>query len=115
MEGWAKDDPEKYLKLFNEFGPLIKTGISTDFKNRERIIELFRFPTTRKEKGELTSFKEYVENMKEDQTEIYYLLGEHRDVLERNPNLEYFRRHDIEVLLMDDPVDAFMIYASGYL
>ena len=109
MEDWAKDEPEKYLKLFNEFGPLIKTGISTDFKNRERLIELFRFPSTRKEKGELTSLREYVERMNEDQTEIYYLLGEHRDVLERNPNLEYFRKHDVEVLLMDDPVDAFMI------
>ncbi len=109
LEDWEKDDPEKYATLFREFGPLIKTGISTDFKNKDRIIDLFLFPSTRLEKGSLTSLKDYVGRMKEDQTEIYYLLGEHRDVLERNPNLEYFNRHEIEVLLMDDPVDAFMI------
>lgn len=115
LEDWAKKDPEKYMKLFNEFGPLIKTGISTDFKNKDRLIDLFRFPTTRKPKGEMTSFKEYVEKMGEEQTEIYYLLGEHREVLERNPNLEYFKKHDVEVLLMDDPVDAFMItYLDTY-
>lgn len=115
LEGWAKNDSEKYMDLFGQFGPLIKTGISTDFKNKDRLIDLFRFPSTRKPKGEMTSFKEYIENKGEDQTEIYYLLGEHREVLERNPNLEYFRRHDIEVLLMDDPVDAFMItYLQDY-
>ena len=115
LEDWAKNDPEKYLKLFGEFGPLIKTGISTDFKNKDRLVDLFRFPTTQKPKGELTSFKEYVETMKDDQTEIYYVLGEHREVLERNPNLEYFKKHEVEVLLMDDPVDAFMItYLQDY-
>ena len=115
LEEWAEKEPEKYKKLFSEFGPLIKTGVSSDFKNRDRIIDLFRFPSTQIEKGELTSLKGYVERMKEEQTEIYYLLGEHREVLERNPNLEYFNRHGIEVLLMDDPVDAFMItYLDSY-
>ena len=109
LEDWAEKDPEKYAKFFNEFGPLFKTGISTDFKQRERIIELFRFPSTRTEKGQYTSLQKYVDGMAESQTEIYYLLGEHREVLERNPNLEYFKRNDIEVLLMDDPVDAFAI------
>ncbi len=109
LEDWAQNDPEKYLKFFKEFGPLVKTGISTDFKNKEKIIELFRFPSTKTEDGKLTSYKEYVENMGADQKEIYYLLGEHLDVLKRNPNLEYFKKHGIEVLLMDDPVDAFAI------
>lgn len=109
LEDWAEKEPEKFDKFFNEFGPLFKTGISTDFKQRERIIELFRFPSTKTEKGQKTSFKKYVEGMGDDQTEIYYLLGEHLEVLERNPNLEYFKRKDIEVLLMDDPVDAFAI------
>lgn len=109
LEEWAEKDPDKYAHFFREFGPLLKTGVSTDFKNKDRIIELYRYPSTKTEEGEFTSFKQYVEGMGEDQTEIYYLLGEHMDVLKRNPNLEYFRRHDIEVLLMDDPVDAFAI------
>ncbi len=109
LEDWAKKDQEKFSKFFKEFGPLLKTGISTDFKNKEKLIDLFRFPSTKTEEGHLTSFKEYVENMEESQTEIYYLLGEHLDVLKRNPNLEYFKKHGIEVLLMDDPVDAFAI------
>lgn len=109
LEDWANNDAEKYTRFFKEFGPLVKTGISTDFKNKEKIIDLFRFSSTKTAEGELTSFKEYVENMGDNQTEIYYLLGEHLDVLKRNPNLEYFKKHDIEVLLMDDPVDAFAI------
>jgi molecular chaperone HtpG len=109
LEEWADKEPEKYTTFFKEFGPLLKTGIATDFKNKDRNIELFRYPSTKTPVDGLTSFKAYTENMQEDQTEIYYLLGEHREVLERNPNLEYFRRHEIEVLLMDDPVDAFAI------
>lgn len=109
LEEWAKKDVDKYAKFFKEFGPLIKTGVSTDFKNKEKIIDLFRYPSTKTEDGQLTSFKQYVEDMGEDQTEVYYLLGEHLDVLKRNPNLEYFKKNNIEVLLMDDPVDAFAI------
>ncbi len=109
LEDWAKKDEEKYSRFFKEFGPLVKTGVSTDFKNKDKIIDLFRFPSTKTEDGKLTSFKAYVENMGDDQTEIYYLLGEHLDVLKRNPNLEYFKKNNIEVLLMDDPVDAFAI------
>ena len=109
LEDWANKDSEKYDHFFREFGPLVKTGISTDFKNKEKIIELFRFHSTKTEEGTFTSLKQYVENMNDNQTEIYYLLGEHLDVLKRNPNLEYFKKHDIEVILMDDPVDAFAI------
>ena len=109
LEEWTEKEPEKFAKFFGEFGPLFKTGISTDFKHRDRIIELLRFPSTKTPRGELTSFKKYVENMGEEQPDIYYLLGEHLEVLERNPNLEYFKRKDIEVLLLDDPVDAFAI------
>ncbi len=109
LEDWTEKEPEKYATFFNEFGPLFKTGISTDFKQRDRIIDLFRFPSTKTEENEKTSFKKYVENMAEGQSDIYYLLGEHLEVLQKNPNLEYFKRQDIEVLLMDDPVDAFAI------
>jgi molecular chaperone HtpG len=109
LEGWAKKDQEKYDKFYKNFGPLFKTGVNTDFKNKERIIELLRFESSKTEAGKTTSLKEYVSGMKPDQKEIYYLSGEHRDSVERNPNLEYFKKNDIEVLFLLDPVDLFVM------
>ena len=88
---------------------MFKVGLNSDYTNREKIIELLRFETTRTEAGQLTSLAEYVQRMPEEQKEIYYLVGEHREALLRNPNLEYFRKKDIEVLLLSDPVDPFTI------
>ncbi len=109
LEDWARNKPEKYQKFWRNFGPIFKLGISNDYERRERLIELARFESSKLEKGELTSLREYVERMKTDQKEIYYLTGEHRDLLERNPNLEYFRKNDIEVLFLTDPVDLLIL------
>lgn len=113
LEDWAKNEPEKYRKFYDNFGTLFKTGINTDFANRDRIINLLRFESTKTGEGELTSLKEYVERMKTDQKEIYYLSGDNPDTIRRNPNLEYFRKNDIEVLLLTDPVDIFVVPAIG--
>ncbi|MFQ5650971.1 MAG: molecular chaperone HtpG [bacterium] len=109
LQEWAKSAPAKYKKFYNNFGPMFKTGVNTDFANKDKIIELLRFESTRTGKDELTSLKEYVSRMQEGQKEIYYLTGEHREIIERNPNLEYFRKNDLEVLLFSDPFDVFMI------
>ncbi len=109
LEDWAKNDQEKYDKFFTNFGLLFKTGLSTDFGNRDRLIDLLRFESTKTEKGKLTSLKDYVAGMQEDQTEIYYLTGESRAAVELNPNLEYFRKRGIEVLFFIDPADIFNI------
>ena len=109
LEDWAKNDKEKYDKFFTNFGLLFKTGISTDFGNRDRMIDLLRFESTKTEKGEFTSLKDYVAGMQEDQKEIYYLTGENREAVELNPNLEYFRKRGIEVLFFIDPADIFNI------
>jgi len=109
LEDWAKNEKNKYEKFYKNFGQIFKLGVSSDYKNKDKIVDLLRFESTRLEKGELTSLKEYVSRMKSDQKEIYYLAGDNRDALERNPNLEYFRKNDLEVLLLSDPMDVFII------
>lgn len=109
LEDWAKDDAEKYEKFFRNFSLLFKTGLSSDFVNRDRLLELLRFESTKTENGKFTSLMDYVAGMSEDQEEIYYLSGDSRDAVERNPNLEYFRKGGIEVLFFIDPVDLFNI------
>lgn len=109
FEDWADKDKEKYNKFFNQFGSLFKTGVNTDYANRDKVIELLRFDSSKNEKGELTSLFGYVTRMKTDQTDIYYVLGEHRELIEKNPNLEYFKKNDIEVIYLTDPVDYFTI------
>jgi len=109
FEDWSKNDIGKFEKFYNNFGMLFKTGINSDFGNRDKIIKLLRFESTAKPKGELVSLDDYITRMKKKQKEIYYLSGEDRDIVEKNPNLEYFRKNDIEVLLLTDPVDVFVI------
>lgn len=109
LEDWAENESEKYEKFFKNFGLLFKTGAGSDFANRDRLINLLRFESSKAEKGEFTSLKEYVDGMPEDQKEIYYLSGDNRDAVERNPSLEYFRKKDIEVLFFVDAADVFNI------
>lgn len=109
LEDWAKNDQEKYEKFYKNFSPLFKTGVNSDFSNKDKIIELLRFESSATDKGKMTSLKEYVSRMKEDQKEIYYVSGESREGAERNPNLEYFKKHDIEVFYLLDPVDLFVV------
>ena len=82
---------------------------------RTKIIDLLRFESSKTKDDEYVSLKEYVERMPEEQKEIYYLSGDHRDIIERSPKLEYFRKKDIEVLFLSDPVDVFTIpYVNEY-
>lgn len=105
----ANDESDKYSEFYKNFGSLFKSGINSDFKNREKIIELLRFESSKTESGKLTSFNSYVSAMKTDQNEIFYIAGDSREKIERNPNLEYFIKNDIEVLYLIDPVDVFVI------
>jgi molecular chaperone HtpG len=109
LEEWAKNEPERYKKFYQNFGSLFKTGVNSDFANRDKIIDLLRFESTRTENEQLASLKEYVSRMKEGQKEIYYLSGENKEIIKRNPNLEYFRKNEYEVLLLTDPIDIFII------
>jgi len=109
LEDWAKTDADKYNEFFRKFGNYLKLGITTEFSSKDRIVDLLRFETSKTEAGKVTSLKQYVADMGEEQKEIYYITGEGRDVVEKNPNLEYFRKNAIEVLYLTDPVDLFTV------
>ncbi len=113
LEDWSKSDPEKYATFFSHFGNYLKLGLGSDFTNKDRLVELMRFETSKTAPGKMTSFKEYVSAMDAEQKEIYYITGESRAVVENNPNLEYFRKHDIEVIFLTGPVDLFTVTALG--
>ncbi len=101
------NDKEKYKAFYAEYGRVIKEGLYTDYENREQLLELVRFKSTKSD--ELVSLKEYKERMQPEQKSIYYILGENADVLKFSPLIESFRAKDIEVLLLDDEVDSIII------
>ncbi|NHQ61026.1 molecular chaperone HtpG [Chlorobium sp. BLA1] len=111
--GWfetlAQEQPEKFRTFYKAFGPIIKIGLNTDFTNRDKLIELLRFESTKTADDAYVTLKEYTERMGSEQKEIYYLSGASRSQLLAHPNLEYFQEKGIEVLLLTDPVDVFVI------
>jgi molecular chaperone HtpG len=109
FESLAREQPEKFKTFYKAFGPIIKIGLNTDYTNRDKLIELLRFESTKTADGEYVTLKEYSERMGADQKEIYYHSGTSRGQLLAHPNLEYFQDMDIEVLLLSDPVDVFVI------
>lgn len=109
LKDWSENDSDKYLKFYRNYSQLLKVGINTDFENRDKIIELLRFESSLKPKGLLVSFKEYSQRMTAGQNDIFYILGESREAIERNPNLEYFNKNNTEVLFLLEPIDAFII------
>ncbi|MFZ0389959.1 MAG: molecular chaperone HtpG [Calditrichia bacterium] len=109
LDEMAKNEAGKYKQFYTQFGPLFKLGVNSDFTNREKIINLLRFESTVTAKDELTSLQNYISRMPSDQKEIYYIAGENPDLIRRNPKLEYFRKNDIEVLLLTEPVDVFVV------
>lgn len=113
LEDWAKNEPEKFLQFYQNFSQIFKLGINSDFNNRDRIIDLLQFESTVTESGKTTTLKDYVSRMGSEQTQIFYLSGESRERLERNPNLEYFKKNEIEVLLLHDPMDIFNVPSIG--
>src|SRR5438876_9042382 len=104
LESLGEKEPEAFAKIWDAFGPVIKEGIWEDFERREKLLGLSRFTTTKAEKRAL---KQYVEDLKPNQTDIYYLTGESVERLKANPKLESATARGIEVLLLTDPVDAF--------
>ncbi len=101
-------DQEKYDRFYAEFGPVLKVGIPTDYENKERIAKLLRYRTT-KSAEKYISLKEYVDRMKPDQEDIYYITGENLTALLNSPHLERLKDKDIEVVLMSDPVDEWVV------
>ena len=106
LESTADKDAETYAKIWNAFGPVLKEGLYEDQERRGQLLALARFATTAGEGG-LRSLKQYVADLKPNQTEIYYLVGESAERVKSNPKLEAARARGIEVLLLTDPIDAF--------
>lgn len=111
LKEMAEKEPDNYKSFWNEFGPVIKEGLHTDYENKEKLLELIRFQSSMGEnKDDLVSLKQYVSRMREDQKEIYYITGENRDIVEKSPHLEIFKAKSIEVLYMVDPIDEWVIH-----
>ena len=104
LEQLSEKEPENFSKIWDAFGAVIKEGIYEDFERREKLLALSRFTTT---SGEGRSLKQYVADLKPNQTEIYFLVGDSIERLKSNPRLEAATARGIEVLLLTDPVDAF--------
>ena len=104
LEALAEKQPESFAKIWDAFGSVIKEGIYEDFERREKLLALSRFTTTA---GEKRTLKQYVSELKPNQTEIYFLVGDSIERLKSNPKLESAAARGIEVLLLTDPVDAF--------
>jgi molecular chaperone HtpG len=106
----AKKDTEKYAEFWKNFGAVIKEGIVEDFANRDRIAPLLRFASTKGEGHKPTvDLATYVERMAEGQEAIYYITAENPATAANSPHLEVFREKGIEVLLMSDRVDEWMM------
>jgi molecular chaperone HtpG len=109
----ANNEPEKYATFWTQFGAVLKEGPSEDHNNREKIAKLFRFASSTSEGAEPSvSLTDYIGRMKEGQDKIYYVTGDKHSVIANSPYLEVFRKHGIEVLLMSDRIDEWMM---GYL
>jgi len=110
----SSKDEEKYAKFWAQFGEVLKEGPAEDFANKEKIAKLFRFSSTQGEGSSVTvSLTDYVSRMKEDQKKIYYVTGESYDAVFNSPHIEFFKKNDIEVLLLTQRVDEWMISHLG--
>lgn len=110
LEKLAEDDAEKYQNFWDAFGQVIKEGPGEDFANKETIAKLLRFSTTQQDSEKQTvSLAEYVSRMKEDQEFIYYVTAENFLAAKHSPHLEIFRKNGIEVLLLGDRVDEWLV------
>ncbi|AJC48590.1 molecular chaperone HtpG [Allofrancisella guangzhouensis] len=106
----AKKDKEKYQKFWDNFGQVLKEGVSDDYSNKEKIASLLRFTSTASEEVKQTvSLADYISRMKEGQDTIYYITSDSYKAAINNPQLEVFKKKGIEVLLMTDRIDEWMM------
>lgn len=116
LEKLAKNEPEQYKSFWKNFGQVMKEGPAEDFANKEKIAGLLRFASTQGDGGEqVVSLAEYLARAKEGQDKIYYLTGEKYEAVKDSPHLEVFRKKGIEVLLLTDRIDEWLMsYLSEF-
>jgi molecular chaperone HtpG len=106
----VKDDSEQYQQFWDTFGNVLKEGPAEDSGNRERIAELLRFASTHGDSSAQTvSLDDYLERMKEGQDKIYYIVADSYEAAKNNPALEIFRKKGVEVLLLSDRIDEWLM------
>jgi len=110
LESMVKDDPEAYTKFWEQFGKVMKEGPGEDHANKERIAKLLRFSTTHTDSEEQTvSLDDYIGRMKEGQEKIYFITADSFAAAKNSPHLQIFRSKGIEVLLLSDRVDEWLV------
>ncbi len=110
LDKLATDDPEKYAKFWTQFGSILKEGPAEDFANRARVAKLLRFSSTHNDLPEqMISLDDYIKRMKPNQKKIYYITAESFNAAKSSPHLEIFRKNNIEVLLLSDRIDEWLV------
>ena len=109
---FADAEPEKFAKVWEHFGPVIKEGLYEDPERRDALYKIARFASTKHVEGG-RKLEDYVKDLRENQTAIYYLTGDDAKRLAASPQLEGFRARGVEVLLLADPVDAFWVSSAA--
>ena len=114
LDKMSKNKPEDYATFWKEFGMVIKEGVVEDFTNKDKISNLLRFTSTATDSSEQTvSLKDYIGRMNKDQKNIYYVTADNYDAAKGSPHLEIFKQKDIEVLLLSDRVDEWLVANFG--
>lgn len=109
LEKLAKDEPEKYKTFWKEFGNVLKEGPSEDYANREKIAKLLRFTSTTEDKEQTVTLEDYIKRMKPNQKKIYYITADNLNAAKSSPHLEIFNKNKIEVLLLTDKIDEWLV------
>jgi molecular chaperone HtpG len=110
LKDLADNEPDTYKSFWKDFGPIIKEGLHSDMENKDPLLDIIRFQSTNGDtEDDITSLKQYVSRMRDDQKDIYYITGDSRAIVEKSPHLEIFKEKGIEVLFLIDPIDEFII------
>ncbi|MGY8689405.1 MAG: molecular chaperone HtpG, partial [Verrucomicrobiales bacterium] len=113
LEGEAKQNPAEYEEFYGKFNRFIKEGIASDYDHRDALAKLLKFESTFTEAGKLTDLQGYIDRAKDEQKEIYFIIGPNRDSIEAGPYLEAFKARGLEVIFFYDPIDDYVVNALG--
>lgn len=109
LEAMKNTEYDKYVKFFEDLGAMLKEGAARDWTNREKVLDLLLFQSTKTETGKYTTFADYVTRMPGEQNDIYYLIGDSRESIQSSPLLESYTAKGWEVLLLTEPIDEFLL------
>jgi molecular chaperone HtpG len=109
LDEMKRQDFDNYVKFYDDMGIFLKEGLAQDWPNREKLADLLLFESTKTDKGKYTTLGQYIERMPGEQSEIFYLTGDSRELMEQSPHLEAFHARGWEVLFLDEPIDEWVV------